>query len=877
MEYRYSYQEERGNFDAYVEDKAGNNVWEVHYPEMYENPEGDMVEASTIFEDGYMKSPTDMSGLEKYLKQMGIIQSEDIVVDDFTEDVEDEDNGESQSISELANDVLKGSIEIPIQMAILVPSTKEASEPISVKDFQDRIYDVEQFVSQLFGGFSGTSVEGGYYSEKHGVINESVKRVVFFSTEESFEKSFKPLTFKIKEWCDEWAQEYIGFELENNMYYISGFKLDAANRMFDDAEDSFSQFSNIDSALMQSTVAAEKEKFNSNETEMASGGALGDDNPKIYIADLAAYNEGKLIGEWIDLSSMDSGSEVMEAIQEFLDAQSEEQGVEREEYAIHDYENFPKKFYSESMGESDFDELIEFIKAAEDADIPMDVAEQWISDTGGDVSKLRDAFYGKYDDLSDFAEQYVGDVGGLDGVSNADQYISLSDTDRRIMAGEQADSAVDNMDNDDLVSRADMESDMESFKDTMDEIESAESELSDLKDELAALESDVESAESDLSDARDAENEDDIATYESQVEDATEKVTEKQEEIDEKETEIQNLRESLEYKDEDDIVDKARDVVRDEVYDEWYDGLGNAYSFLVEEQGIYDNESFLNTFKYSFDYDDFGEDLKQDYTIIDGEDGSIYVFTDNYAKGGKLPPKGIQQLIDKLNKYISLAVDSDGDAIQVVDKSGTWQSPAEYRRAYIDGRGSLKIQYIDYPNRLPVSTTDTIRKDDIESEGKPVLLQLIRMYKKALKDAGILLTDKQVAHVQPEWDEMQEFLFGKKALKKNEATPFAKGGKIKELSFDNSNLWLYGFGLDVNGNSVVKIGFPNRRAFSIQTNGVLNETQSILRSKKLHQLDSKDLEVIEREVVEYIKKHGSKEQKSVLHTYSKYKQNGING
>ena len=58
----------------------------------------------------------------------------------------------------------------------------------------------------------------------------------------------------------------------------------------------------------------------------------------------------------------------------------------------------------------------------------------------------------------------------------------------------------------------------------------------------------------------------------------------------------------------------------------------------------------------------------------------------------------------------------------------------------------------------------------------------------------------------------------------------AKGG---EIAFQNSNLYLNGFGTDTNGNSVIKVSFPNQRAFSIQTNGVLKETHNKSTKKNI--------------------------------------------
>ena len=91
-----------------------------------------------------------------------------------------------------------------------------------------------------------------------------------------------------------------------------------------------------------------------------------------------------------------------------------------------------------------------------------------------------------------------------------------------------------------------------------------------------------------------------------------------------------------------------------------------------------------------------------------------------------------------------------------------------------------------------------------------------------------------------------------------------KNYKMKSINFNNSNLYLIGRSLDVNGNSVVKVHTPNRRAFSIQTNGVLPETQRLLDRFKPAQLTEAHLESIEKEIVNYIENFGSETQKSRL-------------
>jgi antirestriction protein len=57
------------------------------------------------------------------------------------------------------------------------------------------------------------------------------------------------------------------------------------------------------------------------------------ETPKIYIANLSAYNAGKLKGEWIEPSS--DADEVGEQIAEAIG------GDEDDEWAVHDYDGFP--------------------------------------------------------------------------------------------------------------------------------------------------------------------------------------------------------------------------------------------------------------------------------------------------------------------------------------------------------------------------------------------------------------------------------------------------------------------------------------------------------------------------------------------------------
>jgi antirestriction protein len=61
--------------------------------------------------------------------------------------------------------------------------------------------------------------------------------------------------------------------------------------------------------------------------------------PRIYVADLASYNAGRLRGEWIELDRDTTVEDLQASIHALLERCSSG-GHVAEEYAIHDHENF---------------------------------------------------------------------------------------------------------------------------------------------------------------------------------------------------------------------------------------------------------------------------------------------------------------------------------------------------------------------------------------------------------------------------------------------------------------------------------------------------------------------------------------------------------
>jgi antirestriction protein len=124
--------------------------------------------------------------------------------------------------------------------------------------------------------------------------------------------------------------------------------------------------------------------------------------PKIYVADLAAYTNGKLHGVWINaLSDLD---EMFESIKEMLATSPERYA---EEYAIHDYEGFVGCSLSEYQSIESVREIAIFLD--ENPDLGGELLSYLKNDIKQDKKATEDNYQGCYDSLADYAQVITED------------------------------------------------------------------------------------------------------------------------------------------------------------------------------------------------------------------------------------------------------------------------------------------------------------------------------------------------------------------------------------------------------------------------------------------------------------------------------------
>jgi antirestriction protein len=132
------------------------------------------------------------------------------------------------------------------------------------------------------------------------------------------------------------------------------------------------------------------------QTEQAST----DTNPRIYVACLAAYNNGRLHGRWIDAAQ--DAKAIRAEISQMLESSPEPLA---EEWAIHDYEGFGGFRLSES---EDIEEVAAMAAQIVEHGEPY-LAALALSSNRAEADALMEEYCGQFNSDEAFAEQLLED------------------------------------------------------------------------------------------------------------------------------------------------------------------------------------------------------------------------------------------------------------------------------------------------------------------------------------------------------------------------------------------------------------------------------------------------------------------------------------
>jgi len=141
---------------------------------------------------------------------------------------------------------------------------------------------------------------------------------------------------------------------------------------------------------------------------------------RLYVASLSHYNAGHLTGEWITVRPEDTGRDVMAKVQGVLERAAEE-GPDVtgpvEEYAIHDFQGFPRSLYSEYMGTESFEAVASYVRAKEQHGTAFEAfTELFGYDTPAEDwgRQFQNQYIGSSESVHDFAINHAERFPGFD-------------------------------------------------------------------------------------------------------------------------------------------------------------------------------------------------------------------------------------------------------------------------------------------------------------------------------------------------------------------------------------------------------------------------------------------------------------------------------
>ena len=110
--------------------------------------------------------------------------------------------------------------QLPLEMVVYVPSTKDVDKVISVDKMAERVNEVKEYLASKFGGYTSSDKLGGYVDSTGNLVNEDVVQVTSFSTQEAYDENKEELINQLAKWGKQWGQEAIGFEFEGDLMYV---------------------------------------------------------------------------------------------------------------------------------------------------------------------------------------------------------------------------------------------------------------------------------------------------------------------------------------------------------------------------------------------------------------------------------------------------------------------------------------------------------------------------------------------------------------------------------------------------------------------------------------------------------------------------------
>ena len=136
--------------------------------------------------------------------------------------------------------------------------------------------------------------------------------------------------------------------------------------------------------------------------------------PKIWVANLAEYVGGNLVGEWVAPSDYSEFADYWKAVKKAT--------RNADEIAVFDYELLPSSF-----GEyPDHEELFDFVHAIEESHLDLETICEFANSTGYKITECiaeaEESYCGEWNNFQEYADEYATDCDSFNEIPEHLQY-----------------------------------------------------------------------------------------------------------------------------------------------------------------------------------------------------------------------------------------------------------------------------------------------------------------------------------------------------------------------------------------------------------------------------------------------------------------------
>lgn len=102
-----------------------------------------------------------------------------------------------------------------VHFSVFIPSTKNVDEPVSDSEFERRVEQIQNYLSEKFPGTTAYKTEGTYLDSKKGLVTEKGVKVEVYTDQKTWNRFDQNIQRALLALRKKWGQSAMGYTFES--------------------------------------------------------------------------------------------------------------------------------------------------------------------------------------------------------------------------------------------------------------------------------------------------------------------------------------------------------------------------------------------------------------------------------------------------------------------------------------------------------------------------------------------------------------------------------------------------------------------------------------------------------------------------------------